>query len=235
MMLHMPKRFWIIIPARFHSTRLLGKVLLPIRGKPMLSHVIENAKAAGGHVAVATDHPLVAELAQSMGVEALMTDANHTCGSTRVYEACCQLGLSSEECVINLQGDIPFVNPLALSALAKHLLDHDFVTAKTLLTEEEHLNPHVVKVLTNAAGAALYFSRAPIPSGFTALMPHVGHHVGIYGYRVEALRRYCAWPVGPLEQAESLEQLRILEQGESIAVIEYPGAYTGGVDVAANL
>lgn len=241
--------FKVVIPARYGSTRLPGKPLLALAGKPMIQHVVERARSSGaGEVIVATDDPRIRDACAAFGTEALMTRADHRSGSDRVAEVIERRGWSDGTIVVNLQGDEPAMPASLIDQVASDLarwpevgmatLAHPIVEAETLF------DPHAVKVVTDAKGFALYFSRAPIPwhrdefLGGRATLPGTLtflRHIGLYAYRAGFLRRYVAWEPSPLELAESLEQLRVLWHGESIYVgvaLEAPGA---GVDTPEDL
>lgn len=234
--------FTVIIPARLASTRLPNKPLADIAGLPMIVRVAQRAALSGaGQIVVATDSPEVAAACAAHGVRALMTRADHPSGSDRLAEAVEQLGLADDAVVVNVQGDEPLIAPAMIDACATTLTaqpDCVMATVAHALTDpSEFANPNVVKLVTDQAGRALYFSRAPIawwrdgagqPNG--AL-----RHVGLYAYRAGFLRRFPTLAVSPLEQIESLEQLRVLWHGERIAVHvseERPGP---GVDTPEDL
>jgi 3-deoxy-manno-octulosonate cytidylyltransferase (CMP-KDO synthetase) len=217
-----------IIPARFASTRFPGKPLALITGKPLLQHVVERCQKAKSlaEIIVATDDTRIWEVAQSF-CRAEMTAPEHPSGSDRIAEV-------AERCpcdaVINVQGDEPLIDPSVIDAVAHALEREQMSTAATAIhNPEEYDNPNVVKVVVNAAGQALYFSRRTIPylrdaaSGSMreqlAAFPFL-KHLGIYGYRRETLLRLVKYPVSPLEQAEKLEQLRALENGIPIGVVK---------------
>jgi len=245
--------FHVVIPARYASTRLPGKPLLDIGGKSMIQRVVERACASSaGEVLVATDDARIAAAvhdprrpAQSI---ALMTDPGLPSGTDRVAAVAEARGWSDDTVVVNVQGDEPFLPP-ALVAQAAGLLERDAAAgiatlATPLASLEEFLDPNVVKVVTALDGAALYFSRAPIPwtregaPGGLASQTEFGgalRHVGLYAYRVGVLKRITRLPPSDLEQREKLEQLRALEHGVRIVVarcIEQPAP---GVDTAADL
>jgi 3-deoxy-manno-octulosonate cytidylyltransferase (CMP-KDO synthetase) len=234
--------FTVVIPARLASTRLPNKPLADIAGLPMIVRVAQRAAlSAAGQVVVATDAPEVAAACAAHGVRALMTRADHPSGSDRLAEAVEQLGLADDAVVVNVQGDEPLIAPAMIDACAATLAAQpDCVmatVAHALVDASEFANPNVVKLVTDKAGRALYFSRAPIAwwrDG--AGQPNQAlRHVGLYAYRAGFLRRFPTLAVSPLEQIESLEQLRVLWHGERIAVhvsSERPGP---GVDTPADL
>lgn len=234
--------FTVIIPARLASTRLPNKPLADIAGLPMIVRVAQRAAMSGAsRIVVATDAPEVAGACKAHGVPALMTRADHPSGSDRLAEAVEQLGLADDAAVVNVQGDEPLIAPTMIDACAATLAaqpDCVMATVAHALTDaSEFANPNVVKLVTDKAGRALYFSRAPIAwwrDG--AGQPNQAlRHVGLYAYRAGFLRRFPTLAVSPLEQIESLEQLRVLWHGERIAVhvsAERPGP---GVDTPEDL
>jgi len=232
--------FRVVIPARFDSSRLPGKALLPIGGKPMLQWVYERASSAGAdEVLIATDDERIASATRAFGTEAIMTARTHSSGTDRIAEVARARKWAGEEIVVNVQGDEPLIPPAAIAQVARVLAAHpagDIATLATALESlEELLDPNVVKVVTSAHGVALYFSRAPIPwncdsapAGLSSQSNFAGarRHRGIYAYRVASLLRFAQLPHGTLEQREKLEQLRALEHGLRIHVeeaLERPG------------
>lgn len=236
--------FVVVIPARYGSSRLPGKPLAMIGDKPMVAHVVDKALQSGAErVVVATDDQRVVD-ALGQQCEVLMTSPDHQSGTERLAEVVELLQLSDETIVVNVQGDEPLIPAANIRQVADNLA---YSSARmstlgvTIDDSEEMHNPNAVKVVCDAKGYALYFSRAPIPwdrdqfAQSLAVSPGAMRHVGIYGYRAGFIRDYVAWPVSPLEQIESLEQLRVLYQGEKIHVaraIETPPA---GVDTPADL
>lgn len=226
-------RIVIGIPARLASTRFPRKLLAPLAGIPVLAHTIHRAQAAAlGPVVVATDADEIAELARRAGARVCMTRADHPNGTSRLAEA-----FAREACdlVVNVQGDEPLVPPAALRAVARALMEDEEAEMATLAApiaeEREFRDPHVVKVVLDRHGHALYFSRAPIPYG----SPHLAlRHLGIYAYRHAFLMRYPSLSPSPLEQAERLEQLRVLHAGVRIRVVT--GAFESvGIDTPEDL
>ncbi|MEO6182869.1 MAG: 3-deoxy-manno-octulosonate cytidylyltransferase [Verrucomicrobiota bacterium] len=216
-----------VIPARYASTRFPGKPLALIAGKPLIQHVVEQCQKAKSlsEVIVATDDTRIFEVAQDF-CQVEMTSPDHPSGSDRIAEIA-----ERNECdaVINIQGDEPLIDPGVIDAVAKALDKNEMSTAATLIKEvSEYENPNVVKVVVNVSGHALYFSRRTIPflrdaanrsaAEQLAAFPFL-KHLGIYGYRRETLLRLVKFPQSPLEQAEKLEQLRALENGIQIAVV----------------
>ena len=244
-----PPPFKVVIPARHASTRLPGKPLLEIAGKPLIRHVYERAQAtAAAEILIATDDARIAAACQAFGAEVVMTRGDHRSGTDRLAEVIALRGWPDETLVVNLQGDEAGMPPALVDQVAAGLAGHERVGMATLaypIQDAETLfDPHVVKVVTDAQGYALYFSRAPIPwhrdefhGGRQTLPPGEGflRHIGLYAYRAAFLARFVAWPPAPLELAESLEQLRVLWHGEGIHVglaTEEPGP---GVDTAADV
>jgi 3-deoxy-manno-octulosonate cytidylyltransferase (CMP-KDO synthetase) len=211
----------ILIPARMASTRLPGKPLADIAGKPMIVHVARRAAESGlGRVVVATDTAAVAEAVAAHGFEAVMTRADHQSGSDRIHEALAALDPAGEvETVINVQGDLPTIEPGTIAASAAPLSDPEVDIATLgveIVREEEKTNPNVVKIVGSPVSPgrlrALYFTRAAAPWGEGPLY----HHIGLYAYRRAALERFVSLPPSPLEKRERLEQLRALEAGMRI-------------------
>ena len=232
--------FRVVIPARFASTRLPGKALLPIGGRPMLQWVYERASSAGAsEVLIATDDERIAGAARAFGAEVVMTARTHTSGTDRIAEVARARQWAADEIVVNVQGDEPLIPAAAIAQVAALLANNPAGDIGTLATAveslEELLDPNVVKVVTDSQGMALYFSRAPIPwncdsapAGMASQSNFAGarRHRGIYAYRVASLLRFAQLPHGMLEQREKLEQLRALEHGLRIHVgeaLERPG------------
>ncbi len=241
--------FTVVIPARLHSTRLPGKVLAPIAGKPMVVRVAERARESGARrVLVATDHADVARAVEQHGFEALMTADTHATGTDRIAEAVERLGLPAEDIVVNVQGDEPLVEPGLVRAVAELLAatrEAAIATACHPIRDAGELfNPNVVKVVLDHAGFARYFTRAPVPwardafAASTARIPEglpCHRHIGVYAYRVQFLRVYPKLAQSPLERFEALEQLRALWHGYAIAVALRHDAPLPGVDTAEDL
>jgi 3-deoxy-manno-octulosonate cytidylyltransferase (CMP-KDO synthetase) len=218
--------FRVVIPARFGSTRLPGKVLLPLAGKPMLRWVYERACAsAASEVIIATDDSRIVEAAGGFAGQIAMTASNHPSGTDRIAQVARERRWNDADIVVNVQADEPLI-PSAIIAQVARVLENDpraaLATLATPITSaEEYLDTNAVKVVLDAQGRALYFSRAPVPwdrDGGSATPPRFNftgalRHVGIYGYRVAALHAITALPPGSLERRESLEQLRALENG----------------------
>lgn len=240
--------FTVLIPARLASTRLPDKPLADIAGLPMVVRVAQRAaQSDAAQVVVATDNDRIQAACQAHGVRCVMTRADHPTGSDRLAEACELLGLDGDDAVVNVQGDEPLIDPALIDACAQQLVQRpDCVvsTAAHPIEDPAHFgNPNVVKVVTDAQGRALYFSRAPIPwwrDAPLAGQPADGadtplRHIGIYGYRAGFLRRFPQLSASPLERLESLEQLRVLWHGERIAVHVTPTAPGAGVDTPEDL
>ncbi|RZI79229.1 MAG: 3-deoxy-manno-octulosonate cytidylyltransferase [Rubrivivax sp.] len=240
--------FSVLIPARLASTRLPNKPLADIAGLPMIVRVAQRAALSrASQVVVATDSLEVAQACEKHSVRVVLTRADHPTGSDRLAEACVHLGLDGSDAVVNVQGDEPLIDPELINACADQLDQRpDCVVstaAHTIDDDSQFANPNVVKVVTDALGRALYFSRAPIPWWRDApapAQPAKGagaplRHIGIYGYRAGFLRRYPQLPPSPLEAVESLEQLRVLWHGERIAVHIASQAPGPGVDTPEDL
>ena len=232
--------FTVIIPARHASTRFPGKPLALINGQPMIRHVVENAlKSDAQRVVVATDDQRIADAVKSFGAEVCMTSDSHQSGTDRLAEAVSALGLGEEEIVVNVQGDEPGMPPAVIAQVAATLGDSAGAVMATacwpIASKAEFNDPNVVKVVSDNAGHALYFSRSPIPYPRNGGNPPACRHIGIYAYRAGFLPVFTSWPVAALERAESLEQLRVLAHGERIAVCvaaEKPGE---GIDTPEDL
>jgi 3-deoxy-manno-octulosonate cytidylyltransferase (CMP-KDO synthetase) len=227
-----------IVPARWASTRFPGKPLALLAGKPLVVHVVERAAAAGvfDSVWVATDDHRIVAAVRSAGYEARVTRADHTTGTERVAELAAVL--PGDAVVLNVQGDEPLVPPELLRQIVRRLEDTargaDIVTAAHRATEAAgFMSPHVVKVVCDVDGRALYFSRSGIPAARGGA-PRYMRHVGIYGFRAAALARFVALPPGDLERREGLEQLRALEHGMAIHVV-VTEQVTRGVDTPEDL
>ncbi len=243
--------FTVLIPARLASTRLPDKPLADIGGRPMVVRVAERARASGAQqVVVATDSESIARACDAHGVASVMTRADHPSGSDRLAQACELLQLADDHTVVNVQGDEPLIDPALIDAVASLLQRHPEASMSTAAHAIEDpadmRNPNVVKVVTDARGLALYFSRAPIPwwrDGYGAGSESITRlpqalplrHIGLYGYRTAFLKAFPAMPPAPPEQAESLEQLRALWHGHRIAVHVSEHAPGPGVDTPEDL
>lgn len=242
-------RFAVVIPARMGSTRLPGKPLAELLGKPLVLHVAERARASGAErVLVATDDERICAACVAAGVEARLTGAHHVSGTDRIAEVSEQCGWDASDIVVNLQGDEPLMPPATIRQVAALLDGREQADLATLCTPihslEEFLSPNAVKLVMDQSGRALYFSRAPIPwnregaaAGFASQQRWQGalRHLGLYAYRVGALRRLAATPPCELEQIEKLEQLRALWLGMVIAVSVAREAPGPGVDTPEDL
>ena len=239
--------FTVIIPARMSSTRLPGKPLVDIGGKPMVVRVAERALLSGAqHVVVATDHAEIMAVCQQHNIQASMTRADHPSGTDRIAEVAAAMGLPDDAVIVNVQGDEPLIEPSLIQACAA-LINADVMmaTAAHPITEiAEVFNPNVVKVVLDKNGRAMLFSRAPLPwhrdgfadsktalpSGYEAL-----RHIGLYAYRQQFLQTYPRLSPAPLENSEALEQLRVLWHGYPIAVHVTHEAPHAGVDTPEDL
>jgi 3-deoxy-manno-octulosonate cytidylyltransferase (CMP-KDO synthetase) len=225
--------FRVVIPARYASTRLPGKALLAIGGKPMVQWVHERARTSrAAEVLIATDDPRIAAAGRAFGAVVEMTSASHQSGTDRIAEVARAKGWSDNDVVVNVQGDEPLMPPALIDQVAGLLLANSAAGMATLASplsrREDWVDPNVVKVVADASGRAMYFSRAPIPWNRDDQRSFAGgrRHIGIYAYRVNALLKVAALAPTPLEQTEKLEQLRALENGVEIRVadaVELPG------------
>lgn len=246
----MAPAFHIVIPARLRSSRLPEKALADVAGKPLVVRVWEAARQAGAaSVWVATDEERIAQAVAAVGGQALLTDPGHASGTDRLAEVVERLGWPDEAIVVNWQGDEPLLPVALVQVVAETLATEPQAAIATaavpITTSAEWRNPNAVKVVCDAAGFALYFSRAPIPwvrDGAVGDLPAeapppvpVWRHLGVYAYRAGFLRRFVAWPPAPIEATEQLEQLRALWYGERIAVRFWPSAPPAGVDTAEDL
>lgn len=242
--------FYVVIPARYASTRLPAKPLKEIAGKPMIQHVYERASQSGAaQVIIATDDVRIEAVAKSFGAHACMTSTSHNSGTDRLQEVAVQLGLKPDDIIVNVQGDEPLIPPEVINQVAKNLATNTYASVATLSEPihslDDFRNPNIVKAVADQTGKALYFSRAPIPwprdhfaqaevSVLPAEFP-AQRHIGIYAYRVALLNRFITWQQATLEKIESLEQLRVLANGEAIHIAEACAQVPGGVDTEADL
>src|SRR5688572_111743 len=241
--------FSVIIPARYASTRLPGKPLADIGGKPMVVHVAERARASGAaEVVIATDHDEIAQAARRYGCSVAMTRADHVSGTDRLAEVAARLNYPPGRIVVNVQGDEPLIEPELIAAVA-HELETDaqaaMATACCPLTDAaQFVDPNIVKVVLDGKGCALYFSRAPIPHARDAFARGISEipaglpayrHIGLYAYRTAFLASYAELAPAPLERFEALEQLRALWHGHRIRVAVTGAAPHAGVDTADDL
>lgn len=239
--------FVVAIPARYASTRLPGKPLRLIAGEPMIVHVARRAMEAGAaEVVIATDDERIAAVVAPLGLQVCMTSPSHASGTDRLAECAIQRGWADDRIVVNLQGDEPLCPPDAIRCVARLVAESGApigTLATVIHSGDEVFDANAVKVVCDQRGRALYFSRAPIPWHRTpSSRPEFDvrqggwlRHIGLYGYRVDSLRLFAAAPPGRLETLESLEQLRALELGWTIAVAVYPRQLPPGVDTEADL
>lgn len=242
--------FVVVIPARYASTRLPGKPLADIHGKPMVQHVVEKALQSGAErVIVATDDERVqqalAPFAAAAGFEVCMTSPDHQSGTERLAEVCRHYGFAADTIIVNVQGDEPLIPPAIIRQVADNLAAASAPMATLsvpIRDAEEAFNPNAVKVVTDREGYALYFSRASIPwdrdrfaQSCEQIGDHYQRHIGIYAYRAGFIQRYVDWAPSVLEQVEALEQLRVLWYGEKIHVAQALQAPPVGVDTQADL
>ena len=241
--------FTVVIPSRYGSSRLPGKPLLDIAGKPMIQRVWEQAiQSDASEVVVATDDERIQSVVEGFGARCCMTSPSHPSGTDRLQEVTSALGSAPDEIVVNVQGDEPLIPPEVINQVAASLQSHPGASIATLCEPIEDVvdlsNPNVVKVVSDKTGKALYFSRAPIPwprdafAGGPDTMPEEGRwfrHIGIYAYRAAFLQRYVTWSPAPQETLEHLEQLRALYNGEHIQVAEAVSYVPPGVDTEDDI
>lgn len=231
--------FMVVIPARYASTRLPGKPLLEIAGKPMIQHVYQRAcESEARAVVIATDDERIARVAEEFGAQVVMTRADHQSGTDRIQEVSNILGLPEQAVVVNVQGDEPLIPPATINQVAANLQKHADAGISSLFHTFHNVielhNPNAVKVVTDAQGYALYFSRSPLP--WQDGDPVYGkRHVGIYAYRVATLNRFVSWPRSLLEVSERLEQLRAMHHGVRIIMDEAVQRVPAGVDTPEDL
>ncbi|MCP8898784.1 3-deoxy-manno-octulosonate cytidylyltransferase [Gilvimarinus xylanilyticus] len=242
--------YTVVIPARFGSTRLPGKPLADIAGKPMIERVYQAAcQSKAARVLVATDDTRVEEVVRGFGAEVVMTCADHVSGTDRLQEVAQKLGLEDDAIVVNVQGDEPLIPAAVIDQVANNLAANAQASVATLCeplnTYTEFRDPNIVKAVADTQGMALYFSRAPVPwprddgdvlsdknlpASFAAK-----RHIGLYAYRVSLLNRFVRWQPAQLELTESLEQLRVMAYGERIHLDLACAKVPGGVDTPADL
>lgn len=241
--------FIVVIPARYASTRLPGKPLRDIGGKPMIQRVYEQAKKSRAtQVLIATDDQRIANAVKDFGGECCITRADHNSGTDRLQEVAQQQGLNGDAIVVNVQGDEPLIPPAVINQVAENLALHRNASIATLcerITElSVFMDPNAVKAVFDDNGYALYFSRAPIPWPRDAFKTNrdifpkehpAFRHIGIYAYRAGFLHQFVTWPPALLEQTESLEQLRAMAHGVRIHVEEASEPVPGGVDTEEDL
>lgn len=241
--------FKVVIPARYGSTRLPGKPMREIAGKPMIQHVCERAQEANAEqIVVATDDKRIFDFVLSLGIDVVMTSEQHQSGTERINEVAEILNWSEDNIIVNLQGDEPLVPPTLIQSVAHELGNQQQSGMATLASRisevEEIFDPNAVKVVLDKDRYALYFSRAPIPwdrKSFSTIEKNMSadfpyfRHIGMYAYTVNFLKRYCRWEPSKFEEIESLEQLRVLWHGESILVKVVDQAPEAGVDTESDL
>ncbi|MGB4811531.1 MAG: 3-deoxy-manno-octulosonate cytidylyltransferase [Methylophilaceae bacterium] len=239
--------FYVVVPARFASTRLPGKPLLDIAGKPMVVWVVERAMRSGAKQAVvATDDVRIVNAVESYGYTAIMTSIDHASGTDRIAEVARKQNWADDAIVVNVQGDEPLIDPALIAEVASTLSHSKLAVMSTachrIHDKVDFLNPNVVKLVLDAQLNALYFSRAPIPyprdtflnAELAKALP-VYRHLGIYAYRVAFLKQYALLQPSLIEQVECLEQLRVLHHGHKIAVLVSDNTPATGVDTQADL
>ena len=241
--------FHVVIPARFGSSRLPGKPLLDIAGKPMVLRVYDRAvKSRAASVLIATDDERIAAVAERAGAAWVMTSPDHPSGTDRLQEVAARMEWDNDEIIVNVQGDEPLIPASVINQVADNLADNPLAAMATLAEPLHELtqlsNPNIVKLVRDAQNMALYFSRAPIPWARDAFQQGIQslpvpelylRHLGIYAYRVSFLHRYVTWPPAALEQLEALEQLRALVQGAKIHVDLAAATLPPGVDTQTDL
>jgi len=241
--------YTVVIPARYGSTRLPGKPLLDISGKTMVQRVWEQAKLSDAdEVVIATDDERIRDVAVQFGARVCMTLPEHPSGTDRLQQVAAEMAWDGRHIVVNVQGDEPLMPPEVINQVAANLAANPQAGVATLrekiLTAEELVNPNAVKVVCNAEGLALYFSRATVPwprdafAGEPTEMPQTGEwyrHLGIYAYRCEFLHQFVTWPPAPQESLECLEQLRALHNGVAIHVATASASVPAGVDTESDL
>ena len=235
--------FKVVIPARYASTRLPGKPLLDIAGKPMVIWVAEQAaKSNASEVVIATDFEKIKQVANNYHFNAVMTRIDHASGTDRIAEVANKMGWSDDAIVVNVQGDEPLIDPQLINEVAENLdKNHEAVMATAchaIHDEASMLNPNVVKVVIDIKGNALYFSRAPIPYPRDEVYKQniqSFKHIGIYAYRVGFLKKYADLAPSAIEQIESLEQLRVLHHGYKIGVTVTEHVPASGIDTETDL
>lgn len=236
--------YTIVIPARYASTRFPGKPLADINGKTMLHRVFKQCKKTNANrIVIATDDQRIVKEAEKIGAEYCITSDKHESGTERIAEVIQLLGLKSDEVIVNVQGDEPFIPSVIIEQVANNIKlypEADMATLSVAIHDHDELfNPNSVKVVTDKSGYALYFSRSALPydrarfsdKKIKTLGTYHQRHIGIYAYKAEFVEQYLNWPKSPLEEAESLEQLRVLWHGEKIHVgvakeTPYPGIDT---------
>lgn len=238
----------LVIPARYASSRLPGKPLLEIHGRAMILRVVDQARQVQGFddMCVATDDERIKDLCQQEGIEVVMTSSQHPSGTDRLSEVARVRGWDRQDIVVNVQGDEPLLPAVLVQQVADLLVRKPECAMATLCEPvtsiEEFIRPSIVKVVKTTQDEALYFSRAPVPwdrdgfaNGMNILPKQALRHLGLYAYRVALLQDFVTWPQGQLEQIESLEQLRVLENAHRIAIANAQVSLPAGVDTAEDL
>lgn len=238
------QKIHLIIPARYQSSRLPGKPLLRLHEQPMILWTAKKALKASfaDTICVATDDDRIYQTCADAGIPVVMTDSAHPSGTDRLAQVASDLDFGDDDIIVNMQGDEPLVPPVLLEQVAQLLIDNPDCAMATLCEpiydQEEFLRPSVVKVVMDQAKRALYFSRAPIPhdrDGSSDVPNNAFRHLGLYAYRVRMLKQFTSWTQGVLEKLESLEQLRVLENGERIAIDIAKVVLPAGVDTPRDL
>jgi 3-deoxy-manno-octulosonate cytidylyltransferase (CMP-KDO synthetase) len=229
----------VVIPARYGSSRLEGKPLLQLLGKSIVLHVVERCKEAGianDDIFVATDDKRILSALEPCGVQVVMTSDKHQSGTDRICEVANKMGWENDAVVLNVQGDEPMIPPKLISNVASFALAHCEYAITTavvpILNMEEFINPNVVKAILGDGGRALYFTRGAAPVNRDSADDYslAKRHIGIYGYRVAALKQFCSYKEDTLENCEKLEQLRALSHGMTIGALVYKGVVPHGID-----
>lgn len=233
--------FHVIIPARYHSTRLPGKLLMDLKGQTVIERVYRQAlQAQAKSVIIATDHEAIFDAARCFGANVVMTDVAHQTGTDRIAEVITNRDYSPHDIIVNVQGDEPLISPELIVQVASSLQHSEAPMATLcwpLVDVEEFNNPNVVKVVRDYQDYAMYFSRSPIPAHRDKLhsLQNVFRHIGLYAYRCAFLQEYVTWPVCELEVMEALEQLRVLWTGRKIKVEQARVAPQQDINTAEDL
>jgi len=234
--------FNVVIPARLNSSRLEEKVLIEINGIPMVIHVAQRASLSGAkNVVIATDDEKIAEVVRYYNFKSVMTNKNHLSGTDRCLEASEIKKWDGQDIIVNVQADEPLIDPELIDLLAKNIIDgkSEYVTAcSEFKSYKEFINPNNVKVVLDIYSHALYFSRSAIPyspSKDLSYNNYAYHHLGIYAYRLNTLKKFCSFSISDLERIEKLEQLRALSNNLKLMVVSYDGNPIKGVDTLEDL
>ncbi len=234
--------FIVIIPARYASSRLPAKLLKDVYGKPLIQLAYENAiKSQADRVIIATDDMRIKQAVQGFGAQVCMTDSQHTSGTSRIAQVLSMLNIADDECIVNVQGDEPMLDPIVINQVANNLLDsqmHMATLCEPVVDEQQYLDPNCVKVVFDKLGKALYFSRAPIP--FFRERQDIDlslcyKHIGIYAYHSRFIKQYLTMDSARLEQVERLEQLTILYEGFDVHVANACSEAGFGIDTPEDL